>query len=116
MLTSSATVQTKTDGSIGLLAQSIGGGGGNGGNSVTGGTGTSKGSLSVSVGGGGGTGNKAGTVNLTSSNDVTTLGDRAYGMLGQSIGGVVAMQALLSIPLLRHLLNLFLVVQQKQLH
>ena len=87
LLTSSATVQTKTDGSIGILAQSIGGGGGNGGNSVTGGTGTSKGSLSVSVGGGGGTGNKAGTVNLTSSNDVTTLGDRAYGMLGQSIGG-----------------------------
>ena len=43
--------------------------------------------MSVSVGGDGGEGNKAATVNLTTTNDVTTLGDKAYGMLGQSIGG-----------------------------
>ena len=60
---SSADVSTKTDYSIGILAQSVGGGGGIGGGAQTGGTGYGKVATSVTIGGKGGTGNTAGTVN-----------------------------------------------------
>lgn len=64
--------------SIGMLAQSIGGGGGDGGSAngvaVIGGT-----------GGGGGAGGQA-TVNLT-GNSVYAWGDHGYGIVSQAIGG-----------------------------
>ncbi len=85
---------------VGILAQSIGGGGGVGGSSdaaanVSGKSqiadtldGPSSGySASVAVGGAGGTGGNAGIVQVTNSGSITTLGERAYGVLAQSIGG-----------------------------
>ena len=87
IVVSSAAVETKTDDSIGILAQSIGGGGGVGGKSTAGGTGYGKGSLNVSVGGGGGTGNTSGIVDLISSNSIKTSGDNAYGLLDKVLVG-----------------------------
>ena len=84
---SSADVSTKTDYSIGILAQAVGGGGGIGGGAKTGGTGYGKVATSVAVGGKGGTGNTAGTVDLATSGDINTTGKYAYGVLGQSLGG-----------------------------
>ncbi|MGC4014163.1 MAG: autotransporter outer membrane beta-barrel domain-containing protein [Luteolibacter sp.] len=92
-------LETHGDSSYGVFAQSIGGGGGNGGFSASialgvGGDEPDKGStsLSVSVGGGGGTGNTGGAVNIGKidnklTGDITTHGDDASGIFGQSIGG-----------------------------
>ncbi|WP_222934553.1 autotransporter outer membrane beta-barrel domain-containing protein [Caulobacter sp. 17J80-11] len=83
-------INTAEDGSIGVIAQSIGGGGGNGGFAASGALAFS-GSVSVapslSLGGAGGAGGKGGEIDLDSLNDVTTWGDYAHGVVGQSIGG-----------------------------
>ncbi len=86
-VTSFADLRTATDNSIGILAQSVGGGGGTGGYSVTGGAGYGKGTLSVGVGGDGGSGNTSGVVGITSGGIVDTDGDFSHGILAQSIGG-----------------------------
>ncbi|WP_226584514.1 autotransporter outer membrane beta-barrel domain-containing protein [Acuticoccus sediminis] len=79
------TITTSGEYAHGLSAQSIGGGGGNGGNAFAG----SVLSAAVAVGGQAGSGSNAGTVTITPSGpiDVTTSGVAAMGILGQSVGG-----------------------------
>lgn len=74
----------------GIMAQSVGGGGGNGGVSYTKNTGlnANKGINSdISIGGAGGTGNVAGDVVVDNSGAIETFGDRSFGIFAQSIGG-----------------------------
>jgi len=67
------------DGATGLLLQSIGGGGGAGGNAT---------GLFVAVGDQGGNGGNGGTLTVTlKDQNVTTTGDYAKGVIGHSIGG-----------------------------
>ncbi|MCX7965614.1 MAG: autotransporter domain-containing protein [Syntrophorhabdaceae bacterium] len=79
--------------SPGILAQSIGGGGGHGGFSVSSDVSLTKyntyqGGASISLGGSGGSGNIAGPVSVTSdSNSITTKGDYSWGIHAQSVGG-----------------------------
>ncbi|MCV3735047.1 autotransporter outer membrane beta-barrel domain-containing protein [Rhizobium sp. TRM96647] len=81
-------LQTSGDDSIGLLAQSIGGGGG------VGGAGSSEAAedddshaIDLVVGGAGGSGGSGGEVDLNYGGSVDTHGDRAHGIVAQSIGG-----------------------------
>jgi hypothetical protein len=80
------SVTTQGDHAIGILAQSIGGGGGNGGDSVQATAGAFF-SASVSLAGDGGSGSDAGIVELTGASSVSTHGDHATGVLLESIGG-----------------------------
>jgi hypothetical protein len=85
-LTASSIVATTGLGSYGILAQSIGGGGGTGGLSLTAGA-SEQASLGVSVGGKGAGGGDANEVYLTSNGHVGTQGNLATAILAQSIGG-----------------------------
>jgi len=88
------TVTVRTAGSIsttgnlssGILAQSVGGGGGNGGFSVAAGA-SGVLTASVGVGGKGGGGGQGGTVLVDNAGTITTKGDLSYGVLAQSVGG-----------------------------
>ena len=94
-------IVTFGDAAHGILAQSIGGGGGNGGKSVIGATavGTTKAaqsvggisnkelSIGVALGGVGGSGNTGGTVTVNNSGFIDVSGDRSYGIYAQSVGG-----------------------------
>jgi hypothetical protein len=83
------TISTSGDLSYGVLAQSIGGGGGIGGTTLanfTTVTGLSGTNVSVGVGGNGGTGNLGGMVSVSAVN-VTTAGQHANAIVAQSIGG-----------------------------
>ena len=72
-------VSTTGGGAIGVLAQSIGGGGGNGANDT---------GVFVAVGGDGGNGGNGGPVNVAvSGGTLNTSGDFAAGILAQSVGG-----------------------------
>ncbi|EKM9602088.1 hypothetical protein PV619_005164, partial [Salmonella enterica] len=76
----------------GIFAQSIGGGGGNGGYSITGNLTLQKGTksspgMALNIGGSGGSGNTAGTVNVTNSGEISVSGSQSYGILAQSVGG-----------------------------
>ena len=85
-----SVVVTEQDNSTGVLVQSVGGGGGNGGFSVAAGlsgAGTGSAAVSVGLGGEGGQGNVAGNVIASSSQQITTLGDQSSGFVAQSIGG-----------------------------
>jgi uncharacterized protein YhjY with autotransporter beta-barrel domain len=76
------------DGAIGILAQSIGGGGGNGGFSFAGSfAGTQAKNLSVSIGGSGGFGGRGLDAVVVNENTIDTTGANSYGILAQSIGG-----------------------------
>jgi hypothetical protein len=82
------TVSTQGNDAFALAAQSIGGGGG------TAGAGSSKTSddddshsFELSVGGNGGGGGGGNTVSIDSGVTLATSGDRAFGILAQSIGG-----------------------------
>ena len=79
-------VVTVGDRSYGILAQSIGGTGGDGGFSVAGAISKSK-AVTFSLGGGGGSGSTGGNVVLNSSSDVYTLGHDSHGLFAQSLGG-----------------------------
>jgi hypothetical protein len=86
-INSSATyIATSGISANGIEAQSIGGGGGNGGfvasGRITPGVG-----IGLSVGGSGGTGGNAGTVSVTNSSIIQTTGDLADGIFAQSVGG-----------------------------
>ncbi len=72
--------------SDGIDAESIGGGGGNGGFSVGVG-GSTGGALNVIMGGNGGSGNGAGAVTVNTQESITTWGDQATGIFARSIGG-----------------------------
>ncbi|HSH04474.1 MAG TPA: hypothetical protein VLL52_18330, partial [Anaerolineae bacterium] len=77
--------------SAGILAQSIGGGGGNGALNVTGGINISKGgslpSVNIGIGGDGGIGATAGDVTVDHTGTITVEGDWKHGIAAQSIGG-----------------------------
>ena len=69
-----------------MLAQSIGGGGGTAGGSVTVGPGVFD--INMTIGNRSGSASGAGAgATLTNSGTITTTGNAAFGMLGQSIGG-----------------------------
>ena len=76
-LTNNGTVSTQGAAAIGLLAESIGGGGG---------TATGTGGI-FAIGSNGGTGGNGGTVNVTNNGAITTAGNSAPGILAHSIGG-----------------------------
>ncbi|WP_155765372.1 hypothetical protein [Mesorhizobium erdmanii] len=80
-----STISTHADGSIGINAQSIGGGGGNGGFSIAGAL--AVGAISAAVGGDAGDGSSGGTVTVNNQGDINTSGIKAYGIFAQSVGG-----------------------------
>jgi hypothetical protein len=82
-------IHTRGDRSAGIFAQSIGGGGGNGGwsGSLAIAAGQTAGAVGVSVGGSAGTGSDGKIVKVTSTGDITTEGHDAAGVLAQSVGG-----------------------------
>ncbi len=86
-VSSYADVQTIGDEAVGILAQSIGGGGGTGGMAFGGGLKTSGGGVQVTVGGEGGNGNDGGEISVANSGVVFTGGSRSYGIVAQSLGG-----------------------------
>ncbi len=83
---SSADITTSGSHAHGLLAQSIGGGGGHGGSAIGAISGTPFG-VSITVGGGGSSGGSAGMVIVDTLGSIQTSGDGAKGILAQSIGG-----------------------------
>ncbi|WP_157115542.1 autotransporter outer membrane beta-barrel domain-containing protein [Prosthecochloris sp. HL-130-GSB] len=83
-------IETLGSRSHGIVAQSLGGGGGNAGmviNEVINKSKTEVNQVSVSVGGNGGEGNDAGDVTVENSGIVNTSGGKAVGILAQSVGG-----------------------------
>ncbi|SEJ51604.1 autotransporter outer membrane beta-barrel domain-containing protein [Achromobacter sp. NFACC18-2] len=74
----SSVISTSGMYSSGIIAQSIGGGGGTGSDFV---------SVLGGQGGNGGNGGDAASVTATTAGAITTTGDHAYGVLGQSIAG-----------------------------
>ncbi len=84
--TDAGTITTKGDRSRGILAQSIGGGGGAGGWSVAGSVGMF-GSIATAIGGTGGVGGDGGTITADGYVNIGTKGDFSEGMLLQSVGG-----------------------------
>lgn len=81
----------ETEGSAGLLAQSLGGGGGNGGLNVSGGIALSKDgkipSITFGVGGFGGAGNTSGNVAVDHAGTITVEGNWKHGIFAQSVAG-----------------------------
>ncbi len=77
--------------SAGILAQSLGGGGGNGGLNVSGGLAINKNgqvpSLTLGIGGFGGAGSTSGDVTVDQVGDITTTGIWMHGIMAQSIAG-----------------------------
>ncbi|MCF8506362.1 MAG: hypothetical protein K9G59_15730 [Caulobacter sp.] len=89
-MTSAGMVTTEGHDARGVMAQSVGGGGGTGGFSLSvglAGGGVGAGSGSVGVGGSGGDGGVSGEVIVTSTGDFMTSGDRATAIFAQSVGG-----------------------------
>ncbi|MGQ9425212.1 hypothetical protein ACXYTJ_06260 [Gilvimarinus sp. F26214L] len=83
-------VETMGDAAHGVFAQSVGGGGGNGGIALATDVllNAGKGApLTFVVGGSGGDGGDGGMVNVHNAGEIVTHGDNAYGILAQSIGG-----------------------------
>ncbi|WP_423066858.1 hypothetical protein [Devosia sp. CN2-171] len=81
------TIITDNNASAGILAQSIGGGGGNGGFSIAGAFESEGDGAKNSVGGDGGFGAKGGEVEVTNGGIITTSGDFSHGIFAQSVGG-----------------------------
>ncbi|WP_063416536.1 autotransporter outer membrane beta-barrel domain-containing protein [Prochlorococcus marinus] len=83
------SIFTIKDFSSGTLLQSIGGGGGAGGNAInlSASVGTNALNAGVAVGGTGGKGGKAGDVTLAMDTSVHTLGHHSAGLAVQSLGG-----------------------------
>ena len=86
--TNSGSLTTQGEGSHGIVAQSIGGGGGLGGAiSFEHGVNLVVFDVSASLEGGQLTAGDGGAVTVDVEDDLTTLGDGAYGVIAQSIGG-----------------------------
>ena len=86
----SGIVITDGEDSHGVLAQSIGGGGGNAGlviNTIVNRDADKATALSVSVGGSGGTGAVSGDVTVTNSGGIGTAKQKSVGIFAQAIGG-----------------------------
>jgi len=88
-------IWTEGDNSHGILAQSIGGGGGNGGFAVAGSAIMSP--VKVAVGGDGGPGGSGGIVNVSSGSSIATSGSDAHGIVARA-SGVGAVRAALPSP------------------
>ncbi|WP_417318676.1 hypothetical protein [Emcibacter sp.] len=86
-VTSAADVRTNNTNSIGIFAQSVGGGGGTGGMTKAGGIQDEGAGILVAVGGTGGTGAEGGIVTVDNSGVIITDGIRSHGVLAQSLGG-----------------------------
>ena len=87
-VTSDANITTSGDRASAIAAQSIGGGGGNGGLAVAGSLRTVGGTVSVGVGGSGGSGGNGDTVTVTTEGGaLQTSGANAHGIFAQSVGG-----------------------------
>ncbi len=80
----SLLIKTEGSHSIAMMAQSVGGGGGYGGDAYTLNFGAGG---SVSIGGSAGGGGNGGKVGIVNAGSVATYGALAYAALGQSIGG-----------------------------
>lgn len=72
--------------SPGILAQSIGGGGGSGGLAISAGV-SAQANFSLAVGGDGGDGGKSGKVDIYNTGEIKTSGMNSAGIIAQSIGG-----------------------------
>ncbi|WP_077003421.1 autotransporter outer membrane beta-barrel domain-containing protein, partial [Variovorax sp. KK3] len=81
--TLNSTIITRGDSATALVAQSVGGAGGNGGNSVS----LSVLFPSISIGGDGKSGGTGGTVNVQNDGLITTQGQQSGGIAAQSVGG-----------------------------
>ncbi len=79
-------IVTQGDLSIGIMAESIGNGGGSGGDAVRG-QATSSLGINVALGASGGSGGSGGQISLTDNGQIQTQGNVADGILAQSIGG-----------------------------
>jgi hypothetical protein len=88
-VTGAAAITTRGDVGLGMLLQSIGGGGGmaGSGNSLSVSAGPLSGQTTLQVGGTGNMNGNGGTVTLDGSFAIQTSGAHAYGILAQSIGG-----------------------------
>ena len=89
--TNHGMIGTMGSDAVGLFAQSVAGGGGNGGFSIAGDV-SGVGAFDVSVGGGGGSGGTGGNVTVNNGTkstnaDITTLGAQSTGIEAQSVGG-----------------------------
>ena len=90
---SGALIATLGSESHGVLAQSVGGGGGQGGNVISvslskpgAGAKQARGAQ-LAIGGTGGQGGTGGTVAVTNRGQITTTGGAAHGIVAQSVGG-----------------------------
>ncbi len=81
-----SALSTEGDHSVAALVQSIGGGGGNAGTTVSGDL-SGPVSLGGSIGGAGGSGGDGGEANANGGGGIATKGDHAFGLLVQTIGG-----------------------------
>ncbi|MBZ6075710.1 autotransporter outer membrane beta-barrel domain-containing protein [Microvirga puerhi] len=79
------SIITHGDNSWGLFAQSIGGGGGQGGGALS--TGNNKVNANVSLGGSGAEGGDGGKVSVRQLGSIATSGAGAFGIVAQSVGG-----------------------------
>jgi uncharacterized protein YhjY with autotransporter beta-barrel domain len=86
-LTNSGQVTTQGGQSTGVLAQSVGGGGGHGGFSSNLTFNKQTVSASLAVGGSGGNGGQGNSVSVTNTGTISTRGDQSTGLLVQSVGG-----------------------------
>ncbi|MBC2886317.1 autotransporter outer membrane beta-barrel domain-containing protein [Ochrobactrum sp. CM-21-5] len=81
---------TLGDGAHGIMAQSVGGGGGKGGlveNTIVNLRSTIASTSTLSIGGNGGTGAVSGNVSVTNTSDIGTEGQKAAGIFAQAVGG-----------------------------
>ncbi|MEO1192813.1 MAG: hypothetical protein AAFY02_13710, partial [Pseudomonadota bacterium] len=85
--TAASASETGLDREYGILAQSVGGGGGDGGMVLTGTNNRGKRSLNVAVGGAAGSGAVSGDVSVTKTGSIRTHAERSHGVLAQSIAG-----------------------------
>ncbi|MDP5220570.1 autotransporter outer membrane beta-barrel domain-containing protein [Ruegeria sp. 2205SS24-7] len=81
------SISTSGMDSFGMLAQSIGGGGGNGGFAVSASADIGFASAAIGIGGAGGPGGFTNPVMVESDATITTEGDRSSGLVAQAIGG-----------------------------
>ena len=90
-IASSGGIITRQDQSSGIVAQSIGGNGGNGGSAFAGALSGGNPKLAIGFaianGGAGGTGQKGAAVNVGNSGQIYTAGSMSSGIIAQSIGG-----------------------------
>lgn len=85
-VTNWANIQTKESRSLGILAQSIGGGGGNAGYTISGAAAQTF-AGNVNVGANGGAAGSGGSLTVTNEGAITTNGENSKAILAQSVGG-----------------------------